>query len=268
MLPQAADYRAECDDLASVLASIDMTAWDTVTQFKGWTFRDIVGHLFMFDSAARLTVEDPPAFRRLLSDVQRALNEGATMVTYTREWLGDVTSAELLDRWRATSTGLADLYANLEPGHRVAWAGPDMSVKSCISARQMEVWAHGQAVYDATGRARVEADRIENVVVMGVNTFGWTFAVRGLPVPAARPHVRLTLPSGATRTWNSPDDANRIEGSAVEFCRVVTQTRSIADTNLIVVGEGACAWMSMAQCFAGPPESPPQAGTRFTALRV
>jgi hypothetical protein len=44
---------------------------------------------------------------------------------------------------------------------------------------------------------------------------------------------------------------------------VVTQVRNIADTKLRVIGETATSWMSIAQCFAGPPENPPPPGSRF-----
>jgi hypothetical protein len=54
-----------------------------------------------------------------------------------------------------------------------------------------------------------------------------------------------------------------IEGDAIEFCQVVAQTRNIADTSLKVAGETAAAWMAIAQCFAGPPETPPPPGSRF-----
>ena len=60
------------------------------------------------------------------------------------------------------------------------------------------------------------------------------------------PHVRLQSPSGAWWTWNEPDERNRVEGSAVEFCQVVAQTRNIGDTALRVSGEIAHEWMSMA----------------------
>jgi uncharacterized protein (TIGR03084 family) len=138
-----------------------------------------------------------------------------------------------------------------------------MSVLSSITARLMETWAHGQAIFDLLGQERIVTDRIKNVAVIGINTFGWTFTNRGVAVPADRPCVRLTAPSGATWDWNQPDQKNVVEGSAIEFCQVVTQTRNIADTRLKVIGESAIAWMSMAQCFAGPPENPPPPGTRF-----
>jgi uncharacterized protein (TIGR03084 family) len=157
---------------------------------------------------------------------------------------------------------MADRFAAADPKQRVVWFGPDMSVRSSITARLMETWAHGQAIYDLLVRRRVDSDRIKNIVVIGINTFGWTFTNRGLAVPANRPSLRLTAPSGALWEWDG-DTTNVIEGSAVEFCQVVAQTRNIDDVGLRVVGDTAKSWMAMAQCFAGPPEDPPAPGTRF-----
>jgi hypothetical protein len=44
-----------------------------------------------------------------------------------------------------------------------------------------------------------------------------------------------------------------VEGSAFDFCLVVTQRRNVADTGLEIRGEPAADWMSVAQAFAGPP---------------
>lgn len=262
-LPQAADFRAECDALHELLRDADETVWRRPTQFKSWTFDDVLGHLLMFDHAARLTVEDPVDFRRFLGGILAQFSRGATMRDCTRSWLCDCAGAALLARWRESAVALAELYAGLDPARRVAWAGPDMSVRSCISARQMETWAHGQALFDALGRTRVERDRLKNVAVMGVNTFAWTFTNRGLDVPAVKPHVRLRSPEGALWTWNDASEMDLVEGDAVDFCRVVAQTRNVADTRLAVKGEAARGWLSMAQCFAGAPVDPPAPGTRF-----
>ena len=56
---------------------------------------------------------------------------------------------------------------------------------------------------------------------------------------------------------------NRVEGDAVDFCKIVTQTRNVADTTLRVHGPVATDWMTIVQCFAGPPQDPPAKGTRF-----
>jgi uncharacterized protein (TIGR03084 family) len=262
-LTQAFDYRLECDALYEVLRTANASAWNKPTLFKSWTFADVLGHLHLFDRAALVTLESPDAFGKFTAGIRDARVRGHTLTAYTRDWLGGASNGELLERWYAFSRELAETYARLDPSRRVTWGGLAMSVRSCISARQMETWAHGQAVFDALGRERVETDRLKNVAVIGVNTFGWTFTNRKLEVPGPAPYVKLTSPSGALWEWNAPSESQRIEGSALDFCRVVAQTRNVADTRLHVVGPIAKAWMAIAQCFAGPPEDPPAPGSRF-----
>ena len=66
---------------------------------------------------------------------------------------------------------------------------------------------------------------MRNIAVTGVNTFDWTCTTNRRDVPALKPYLRLTNPSSALWEWNDPAAAERVAGSAVEFCRVVTQTR-------------------------------------------
>jgi uncharacterized protein (TIGR03084 family) len=165
-----------------------------------------------------------------------------------------------MHKWHDFYLEMARRFVVAEPRKRVPWAGPTMSVRSSITARLMETWAYGQAVYDLLGEIRNEADRIRNIAVLGINTFSRTFTNRGMAVTPDAPYV----PSGPVWEWGQAAQASSVEGSAVEFCQVVTQVRNIADTNLKVVGSSAAAWMSIAQCFAGPPEDPPAPGTRFT----
>jgi hypothetical protein len=53
-----------------------------------------------------------------------------------------------------------------------------------------------------------------------------------------------------------------VSGPALDFCLVVTQRRNLADTRLVVVGEAAAEWMSIAQAFAGG-VGPGRAPVRF-----
>jgi len=131
------------------------------------------------------------------------------------------------------------------------------------TARQMETWAHGQDIFDMFGEARVNTNRLKNIAVIGVKTYGWTFANRGIDVPGPAPYVRLTGPTGDIWEFNEPSETNRVEGDAVQFCQVVTQGRNIADVDLEVTGDPAQTWMNIAQCFAGPPEDPPEPGSRL-----
>jgi uncharacterized protein (TIGR03084 family) len=263
MLDQALDFRDESDDLFALLDGIDDSGWARETQFKRWTPNDIVAHLHMGNYAADLSLKDPDefgAFVRRLAELGRGR---AGHLDATHAWLGGVKNHDLLIQWRDFCHETAGRFMVAEPKQRVKWFGPDMSVLSSISARLMETWAHGQAVYDLFGKTRIDGDRIKNVAVIGINTFGWTFDNRGIARPGPRPTVRLTAPSGALWEWPQAGSGDLIEGAATEFCQVVAQTRNIIDTSLEVVGETATSWMMIAQCFAGPPENPPPPGTRF-----
>lgn len=265
MIEQAIDFRDESEALYALIAPRDDGVFARRTQFKGWTVDDVVGHLYMFNVAADLSLTDPDGFDALLAGLMEAMEAGETMRGYTVRWLDGLEGRALLEAWRGHYRPMAERFAAADPKARVKWAGPEMSVRSSITARLMETWAHGQAVYDLLSVERKNTDRIRNVAHLGVGTFGWTFKCRGLPVPAEVPHVRLVAPSGAIWEWGEPGAENAVRGDAVEFCQVVTQTRNVADTSLEVAGETARRWMAMAQCFAGPPEEPPAPGARRIA---
>jgi uncharacterized protein (TIGR03084 family) len=265
MLQQAVDLRAEADALHRLLDRLEESEWALPTLFKAWTINDIVQHLHDSDRLAAASVRDPEEYGRSRADIMARRDAGKSRIEEARERLGDLTGRRLLAAWRETLDGLCTMLESRNPNDRLKWSGPDMGVRMFATARQMEVWAHGQAIYDLKGVARANTDRIRNIAVLGVRTFGWTFANRGEQAPDVTPFVRLTAPSGAIWEWNDPGAAAAVTGDAVEFCQVVTQVRNVADTRLSVSGDAAERWMSIAQCFAGPPETPPAPGSRFMA---
>jgi len=262
MFRQVIDFRDESEALYEQLQPLDAEAFGTETQFKHWTFNDILGHLHLWNHAADLSLTDEAAFQAFIGTAFQAVAAGG-LRAYEQRWLNGLCGRDLLEQWHDFVLEMAEHFGSADPQARVKWAGPDMSVRSSITARLMETWAHGLAIYDALGVERVDTDRIRNIAVLGVNTFGWTFKNRKLAVPPEMPYVRLTAPSGEIWAWGESSAAEHIEGSATEFCQVVTQTRNVADTNLEVVGDVAVQWMNIAQCFAGPPEQPPAPGSRF-----
>jgi uncharacterized protein (TIGR03084 family) len=262
MLPQATDFRDEADALHALLLTLSDTDWDRPTLFKQWTINDIVQHLHDGDLMAAASVAGPAEFAAFRAERQVLLDRGLTRVQAARQRLGDLTGRRLLDRWHAQMAALCAALSAMPPDTRLKWAGPDMGVRMFTTARQMETWAHGQAIYDLLGKAREPTDRLRNIAEIGVRTYGWTFANRQQPVPGPAPFVRLTAPSGEVWQWNEPTADNAVEGDALAFCQVVTQVRNVADTVLTVRGEPARVWMSLAQCFAGPPEDPPAPGSR------
>jgi len=260
MLPQAEDLRAEGADFHTFLGRLKPEDWDRPTPFKGWTANDVVQHLHMGDWMAVLSMTDEAAFLELLEKRQSVRESGVG-----GEGIGPAmqTGAALREQWWRYFQQLCDLLSTRDPKDRVLWVGPSMSVRMCATARQMETWAHAQDIYDLLQEPRDHFDRIRNIAEIGVRTYGWTFANRGEEPPAPdTPYVRLTAPSGAVWEWGVPSDAEKVEGSALEFCQVVTQGRNIQDVSLTVVGDAAQKWMAIAQCFAGPPRNPPAPGER------
>ncbi len=264
MMQQAQDFLDECEALYALVEPLSDEALDQKTAFKDWTINDVIGHLHIWNYAADLSLIDADKFQEFFKQVVGPAAQGK-MKAFEREWLGSVKDGALVETWRDFFREMAPRFGAADPSMRVQWAGPSMSVRSSITARLMETWAHGQEVYDALGVERVNEDRIRNIVVLGVNTYGWTFKVRGETPPAPMPHLELTAPSGEVWRYGDESDKELIEGLAEEFCQVVTQTRNIADTSLAVTGPNAADWMAKAQCFAGPPEPPPPPGTRKTA---
>jgi len=261
MLQQAIDFRNESEALYHLLEPLDEAGLDQQTLFKDWTINHVLGHLHLWNWAADTTLRDGAAFLEFFETFQRDVMR-IGFRGCEDQWLAGRHGRALLEEWRQFYLPMSERFADADPKLRVKWAGPDMSVLSAITARLMETWAHGQAIYDLLGVERVDTDRIQNVAYLGTNTFEWTFRNRGLEPPGPVPHVRLTAPSGAIWEWHADNGADRIEGAATEFCRVVTQSRNIEDTSLRVIGPVARQWMSIAQCFAGPPVDPPAPGVR------
>lgn len=267
MFEQVTDFLAESEALHALLAPLADRDFERETQFRGYTIGDVVGHLHHWNVAADLSLRDPEAFQAFFAGIAQGIGAGRRLPELCREWLGGLAGRALLAEWRRFYHELVAHFGKADPKARVKWAGPDMSVRSSITARLMETWAHGQEVYDVLGAERTDTDRIRNVAQLGVGTFRWSFVNRKLEVPAEVPYVRLRAPSGATWEWNEPSSAARVEGDATEFCQVVTQVRSFADTRLVATGESARRWMAIAQCFAGAPADPPAPGTRFRQPR-
>jgi uncharacterized protein (TIGR03084 family) len=258
-MQQAEDFRAESDALYQLLEATDPASYAEPTLFKSWTINTVLEHLCFWNEMAGLQIRDET---ELVARMTAIGNHMGGMRGFERDYFAGLSGPALRDRWHAEMHATAKLYAEADPKQRLKWAGPDMSARSSITARLMETWAHGQEVYDHLGVKRVNQDRIQNIVVLGVNTYGWTYKTRKETPPGPMPHLRLTAPSGALWTYGEESTTELIEGSAEGFCQTVTQTRNVADTDLKVVGLAAADWMSKAQCFAGAPEAPPPPGMR------
>jgi uncharacterized protein (TIGR03084 family) len=258
-MQQAIDFLDESEALAALVAPLSDAGYETPTQFKRWSINNILRHLHVWNIAADLSLTDEAAFGDFIGHMAAGIR-GRRLPDFEAAYLDNLSGRKLRETWADTFKNVAQHFGEADPRHRVKWVGPDMSAISSITARLMETWAHGQAIYDVLGAERVDTDRIGNIVRLGVNTYGFTWKNRRMDPPGPMPRLRLAAPSGAIWEYGEGDDL--ITGSATEFCQVVTQCRNIADTSLAVSGDVAHQWMVAAQCFAGPPQDPPAPGMR------
>lgn len=265
MKDAADDLRAEYRELAGLCRALTPAQWRQPGAFYGWTPWDEVAHLCFFDETALLAASDADAFARDAQALNAALQTGQEISAVSRQKYARLDGAALLAYWEPVSMRLVNMLAALDAKARLPWYGPTMSARSFTTARLMETWAHGQDIWDLLRRQRPPTARLKHIAHIGVTTFGWTFVNRQLPVPDVVPFVELEAPASGAWRWGDPASSETVRGTALDFCLVVTQRRNLADTGLCCTPGSATQWLSIAQCFAGPPADPPAPGVRVDA---
>ncbi len=245
-----ADLAGEGARLESLVADLPEPGWRTPTPAAGWDVATQIAHLAWTDEAAHAAATDKARWDALvleaLADPEHAVDRAAIQG-------GLAAPPALLTRWRTARERLADTLRGYPQGQKMPWYGPPMSATSMATARFMETWAHSLDVHEALDVAPEVTDRIRHVAHLGVRTRDFSFAAHRTPPPAEEFRVDLTAPSGDLWSWGPDDASQTVTGSAYDFCLLVTQRVNRADTSLVAVGRDADAWLSIAQCFAGPP---------------
>jgi uncharacterized protein (TIGR03084 family) len=124
-----------------------------------------------------------------------------------------------------------------------------MRTPSFVTARLMETWAHGLDVRGALGVPEVDTDRLEHVAWLATRALPYAYSVAGIQPSDAPIRIELSLPSGAPWTSGPDTAADRITGSAGDYCRVFVHRRRPADTNLVIEGDTARTAIAVARAF-------------------
>ncbi|MER8015653.1 TIGR03084 family metal-binding protein [Streptomyces griseoluteus] len=245
------DLREESRELDLLVAELTESEWARATPAPRWSIAHQIAHLHWTDRAALLAMTDQAAFQKF---AEQALTSPDSFVDDGAEEGVRLGPAELLTRWRNSRRELDHALREAAARHtRFPWFGPPMSAAAMATGRLMETWAHGQDVADALGVVRAPTDRLRHVVRIGVRARDFAFAVRGLPAPREEFRVEVSAPSGELWTYGPEDAAQRVTGSAVDLCLLVTQRAHRADLGLTALGPDADRWLDIAQAFAGPP---------------
>ncbi len=254
-----ADLFAEQGALDEIVAAMSDDDWSTDTASPRWDVTDQIAHLTYFDRRAAQAIVDPAGFSEAANDLfTEAARSDQAGDAFTLNAVRTLPVGERIQAWRSGRAELAAAADTLAEDDRVEWYGPSMGAKSFLTARLMEVWAHGQDIVDAIGATRVATDRLRHIAQLGFITRGWAYINRRLEVPDTTVRVELEAPSGALWAWGPEDADGFVRGAAEDFCLVVTQRRNLADTGLEVSGHPATEWIDIAQAFAGPPSSGPR----------
>lgn len=246
MYELVADLAAEHEALERALTGLSLDRWDTPSPADGWTLRDCVAHLAEFDDTAAFVLSEARLPERTQGEREGVLSPGQVRARR-------MAASEVLAWWQEARRRLTDAASRRDARERLPWFGPPMSARSFVTARLMEAWSHGLDIHDAAGRIPQDTDRLRHVAHLGYVTREFAYRNRGLEPPDAPLYVELAAPSGAIWTWGPADAADRITGSAGDFCRVVTQRIHPADTTLRAEGRHAAQFLTVAQAFAGPP---------------
>jgi uncharacterized protein (TIGR03084 family) len=248
--PIVADLRAESDELDALVAPLSADRWAEPTPAPGWTIAHQIGHLLWTDRVALTAVTDQTRFADLLA---AASANPTGFVDAGADELAAMPPTQLLSEWRLTRTRLHEALLTVPEGRKLPWFGPPMSAASMATARLMETWAHGLDVADALGVKRLPTARLRSIAHLGVRTRDYAFVINGLTPPAEPFRVELRAPDGRNWSWGPPAAAQRVSGSAEDFCYLVTQRRPLSTLDITADGADAQRWLDIAQAFAGPP---------------
>ena len=247
-----AELHAESDELDAMVADLPEGRWAETTPAPGWTIAHQIAHLLWTDRVALTAVTDEEGFAAVLAE---AAKDPTGFVDAGAEELALTPPAQLLADWRQTRARLHEELLAVADGRKLPWFGPPMSAASMATARLMETWAHGLDVADTLGVKRPGTARLRSIAHIGVRTRDFAFSINGLTPPAEPFRVELRAPDGSIWSWGPDDAAQRVTGSAEDFCMLVTQRRPRSALDVQAVGDDAEKWLGIAQAFAGPPGS-------------
>lgn len=251
---------ARVDEL---VAAAGAASWNAETPAAGWDVAMQIAHLAWTDEVSLTAIRDAAAFQAVvdtaMSDPTGFVDAGAAEIAATGR-------DEVLARWRLARGELADALKSADPGEKIPWFGPPMRPGSMTAARIMETWAHGVDVADALGISVCDdpafVGALPHVAKLGFKTRAFAYTMNGLEAPTSEIHVSLARPAGGRLEFGPADADQRVSGSLVDFCLLVTQRVHLADTDLEALGDDAAQWLRIAQAFAGLPGAGREEGAR------
>lgn len=245
MFEPVRELQEEQAGLERVLRPLSDDQWRLPTPAAGWDVRDQVSHLadteeLAYDcvtGGARQINEEGPRYPSAEAYTESMCDKGRSM-----------SPAEVLRWWTVGAARTRKALGRLDPNARVPW-GLGMSARAFAAARLMEHWAHGLDIRAAVGAPIPFGPRHRSVAWLIYRALPYAFSVSGRHRPAGDLRVELEV-AGGRWDFGPPEADSRIEGDALEFCRVgVQRMRRDEATTLKAHGPLADAFLDVARAF-------------------
>jgi uncharacterized protein (TIGR03084 family) len=243
------DLTMEGNDLDAVVAGLDDAQWSAPTPAEGWTVAHQIAHLAATFKLATLAAGAPDVFDKVKAGLSADFeaNVNAAMAPYL-----SAPPAGLLQRFREERAAADKALGALTRDTLVRWLVRPLPASVLAAAGMMELFGHGQDVYDALGVRRTYDDRIGHLCFFGARTWDFGYLARNQPVPDVALRFELTAPSGTVWTFGPDDSTQVVRGPAADFCLLVVRRRHRDDLALVADGTVADDWLNIAQAYRGP----------------
>lgn len=244
--------RSEGQQLEDMLSDLPEEMWHLETPATGWTIAHQIAHLAWTDRLTITSLRDARAFQSI---VEAASHDPVAFINDAAEEGAQRPPAQLIKAWAVGRRELAKTFASADQDERFPWFGPAMKIRSLVTARIMETWAHGQDVARTLEKTWEPTAALKDIAHLGYITRDFAYFINGLSAPTTPLYLALEGPRRQIWTWGNANAENQIRGSAWDFALLVTQRAEIEQLTLTVCGSDARTWATIAQAFAGPPKA-------------
>ena len=97
MLKQAKDFYEESNDIHYILKNVSEDMLNTRTQFKSWSFTDIIRHLHVWNIAAYKSLESENEWEKFNNELQLFFKDGKKLSDFEKNFTKNIDGKELID---------------------------------------------------------------------------------------------------------------------------------------------------------------------------
>jgi len=225
---------AEQQLLDQYLQAIPIREWDKPTNFKSMTITDQVSYLAGSEDLALNAIKKKGTF---FSDYKgpNGLNKFAKVQSEKGQ---KMRPQDVIEWWRLSRAKIIEVIADASPTRKINWWKNEWDMKTFVSWKLSETWAHGLDIYAASNGEYTDTVRLEHI-----SSFGWSQVEKTSKINKIKhKDLRVEVIGPEYKVWHfGPDKSeNIIKGDAGDWCRL-TVGRISANKKLSLTADGAFA---------------------------